>query len=170
MRILLVVCSLFVSSTAWAADSDPFRYAELGSGWFSHPSVTERIGEGRDGAVDVFLFASGNFAVEFEEHTPSCVGVPGECRYDVPVRFWVEGRWSEANGVISLPGFGSARIDGDTLRVSVSDARATEAARGHVFGARPTRTTGSAYGLRKTMEYYKHSPTIPEVRDAVVPK
>ena len=166
MSLPLSLALLLLPATSHAGAADPFQYADLGDGWYTHPSSDEQLEPGRDGHVDLYLFASGNFVAEVEEHTPSCVGVPGECRYDVPVRFWAEGRWSEDGGVIRLSGFGSAQIDGTQLVITMSDARATEAARNHRYTARATRKTMGAYGLRMQQEYYGHRTTIPEVRDA----
>ena len=101
---------------------------------------------------------------------PSCANIPGECRYDVPVVFFVEGRWSESGGSISLPGFGSATIDGANLRVSVSDGRASAAARAHTFTAKVVGSSAVAYTLARQMEYRGYKSTIPEVRDAVYTK
>ncbi|MCC6623391.1 MAG: hypothetical protein IT385_19180 [Deltaproteobacteria bacterium] len=165
---LSFVALVGLTGTARAGAADPFTYRETGRMCLI-PTATERLGaDDRDGAFSLYLFASGNFAVSYEEHTPSCAG--GECRYDVPTRFWVEGRWSEAGGVISLPGFGAATIDGTVLRVSVSDSRVAPSARGHVFVARVVGSSAVAYTLGRQMDYYGFKTTLPEIRDAVYPQ
>ncbi|MFO0745297.1 MAG: hypothetical protein U1F43_06405 [Myxococcota bacterium] len=166
----LILSSILFASPALAADPAPFTYRDVAPGMCTIPTSTEKVEDGRDGELSLYLFASGNYAVAYEEHTPSCAGVPGECRYDVPVVFFDEGKWSESDGVIALPGFGSARIDGQQLDVTVTDARAAASARSHTFKASVVGSSVVAYTLRKQMEYRGYTTTLPEVRDAVYTK
>lgn len=169
-RALSLFITLLFSLTtvpAWAGTIDPFNYVATGQGWCLIPRVTERLGEDdRDGDVSLYLFASGNFAIAYQENTPSCANVPGECRHDVPVIFYVEGRLTESGNSVTFPGFGSATIDGTTLKLTVTDGRASASARAHVFSAKVVHTSAVAYSLARQMEYHGYHSTIPEVRDA----
>jgi hypothetical protein len=165
--LFVVLVSCLIAAPASAGNIDPFNYVATAKGWCKIPRVTERLGDdNRDGDLSLYLFANGNFAIAYEEHTPSCAGVPGECRHDVPVVFFVEGRLSEAGNTVTFPGFGSATIEGSALKIVVSDPRASATARAHVFTARVVGTSAVAYSLARQMEYRGYRSTIPEVRDA----
>ncbi len=167
LSLLVLLGTCLLGSSASAGNLDPFKYVATAQGWCQIPRVTERLGEdNRDGDLSLYLFANGNFAIAYEEHTPSCVGVAGGCRHDVPVVFYVEGRLSESGNTVTFPGFGSATIDGNALKIVVTDARASASARGHVFTARVVRTSAVAYSLARQMEYRGYKSTLPEVRDA----
>ena len=162
----MLLVAMLLTHPAFAGSVDPFKYVSSSQGWCTIPRTTERIDDTHDGDLSLYLFASGNFAIAYEEHTPSCAGVPGECRYDVPVVFFVEGQLSESGNSVNFPGFGSATVDGNALKITVTDGRASASARGHVFTARVVGTSAVAYSLARQMEYRGYHSTIPEVRDA----
>ena len=120
-----------------------------------------------DAFVSVYLFPSGNYAVAYEERTPSCVNVHGECSYSKTLELYQEGTWSESGGTISLPGFGVATVVDDALQLTVTDSRVSASAQDHVFSLKYSGTSVVAYTLARMMDYDGYSSTIPEVRDAV---
>lgn len=170
MRPLLTfaVLALALSSVARAGTIDPFLYRDVRPGFCSIPETKTRLGQDdRDGALSLYLFASGNFAVAYEEHTPSCNPNKNECTYTTPVEIWVEGRWRESDGVIDLPGFGTARAEGNALAVTVTEMRTSPAARAQTFMAKPITSSVVAFTLLQKMKYRGFASTIPEVRDAI---
>ena len=166
-RLVLSVSGLLLASTATAGEFDRFQYARVGSGSCTIPHGTEQVGAGLDAVVRIYLFPSGNYSASYEERTPSCANVSGECGQSPTLQIYREGRWSESGGQLSLSGFGTASVSGDDLKVSVTDSRISADAQGHVFTLDYRSTSVVAYTLARIMERSGYSSTIPEVRDAV---